>query len=232
MPSARAAASIARGLRIRDQAGVDTIIVGRGGGSIEDLWAFNEEEVARAIFDCRTPVISAVGHETDTTIADYVADLRAPTPSAAAELAVFDVRSLEEDLRLAGNRLDRQMGNRIHQDRLRILALSERLKRQTPRYLLDSRRQGLLARQNHLEEMMKEAVSSRKHDLALAASRLSALSPLARMQSGYAFVTDESGKPVRSAQGVRPGDVWEITLRDGVVTAEVTGTRKDMNSYG
>ena len=93
-----ATASIAKGIEMLDKHGVDVIIVGRGGGSIEDLWAFNEEPVARAIFNCRTPIISAVGHETDTTIADYVADMRAPTPSAAAELAVFEYQALENYL--------------------------------------------------------------------------------------------------------------------------------------
>ena len=103
----RAAASIVRGIETLDAMGLDVLIVGRGGGSIEDLWAFNEERVARAIFNCRTPVISAVGHETDVTIADYVADLRAPTPSAAAELAVFDWHQFEEQLASERKRLDR-----------------------------------------------------------------------------------------------------------------------------
>ncbi len=224
--------SIIRGIETLDAMHLDCLIVGRGGGSIEDLWAFNEEAVARAIFDCRTPVISAVGHETDTTIADYVADLRAPTPSAAAELAVFDVRSLEEELRVSEYRLKKQMDSHLRQDRFRLMALSERLKRQTPRYYLDNLRQGVLARENRLEEIMQSTVSDRKQKLALASSRLEALSPLARMQSGYAFVTDESGRPVRSVQNVQIGDRWEITLRDGSVTASVTGSRKDLNSYG
>ena len=112
--------SIAKGIETLDAMGLDVIIVGRGGGSIEDLWAFNEEMVARAIFNCRTPVISAVGHETDVTIADYVADLRAPTPSAAAELAVFDYRQFEEQVRLDGERLSRAMA-RIHGRRQSLL---------------------------------------------------------------------------------------------------------------
>ena len=107
-----AAQSIVKGIRMLDEAGVDVIIVGRGGGSIEDLWAFNEESVARAIFECRTPVISAVGHETDFTIADFVADLRAPTPSAAAELAVDDFRSVLENFRMYGDRLQRAMNSK------------------------------------------------------------------------------------------------------------------------
>ena len=110
-----AADSIVKGIRMLDEAGVDTIIVGRGGGSIEDLWAFNEESVARAIFACRTPVISAVGHETDVTIADYVADLRAPTPSAAAELAVFDYQLFEQQCIAAAQQMTKRMEQRAEQ---------------------------------------------------------------------------------------------------------------------
>ena len=120
--------SIVRGIQMLERAGVDVMIVGRGGGSIEDLWAFNEEEVARAIFDCSVPVISAVGHETDTTIADYVADLRAPTPSAAAELAVYDIQKLNGELNEAGMRLSRLMRQKLQMERMRLREYETKLK--------------------------------------------------------------------------------------------------------
>ena len=128
-----AAASIVRGIHALDVLGVDVIIVGRGGGSIEDLWAFNEEEVARAIFACNTPVISAVGHQTDTTISDYVADLRAPTPSAAAELAVFDVQLVEKWLMDYGTQMRRQLELKLNQMRTRLMHDEEKLRYLNPR---------------------------------------------------------------------------------------------------
>lgn len=134
-----AAASIVRGIHALDVLGVDVIIVGRGGGSIEDLWAFNEEEVARAIFACNTPVISAVGHQTDTTISDYVADLRAPTPSAAAELAVYDVERLMQDIASCENRLNRLMKNQAVLTKNRLLSYAARLKVLSPEYQLNSK---------------------------------------------------------------------------------------------
>lgn len=170
-----AAASIIKGIRTLEAMQVDTMIVGRGGGSIEDLWAFNEEEVARAIFDCRVPVISAVGHETDTTIADYVADLRAPTPSAAAELAVPDIRDVLEQLDEAKIRMDRLMdaaflrsGERLHQYALRLQAAG-------PGHRLDTGRQRLDEYTDRLQNVMNERISSLRHYLELYQTRLPAL---------------------------------------------------------
>lgn len=137
----QAAESIVKGIQTLDVYGVDVMIVGRGGGSIEDLWAFNEEIVARAIFECRTPVISAVGHETDTTIADYVADLRAPTPSAAAELAVVDYRQLVESVRIFKNQLADRVEQKIVRNRDRARYLQARLLQASPQYQLREKRQ-------------------------------------------------------------------------------------------
>lgn len=137
----QAAESIVKGIQTLDAYGVDVMIVGRGGGSIEDLWAFNEEIVARAIFECRTPVISAVGHETDTTIADYVADLRAPTPSAAAELAVVDYRQLVESVRIFKNQLADRVEQKIVRNRDRARYLQARLLQASPQYQLREKRQ-------------------------------------------------------------------------------------------
>ena len=139
-----AADSIVKGIRMLDEAGVDVMIVGRGGGSIEDLWAFNEEKVARAIFDCRTPVISAVGHETDFTIADFVADLRAPTPSAAAELAVAQYGKLVENTASFRERLNRGMNAKLNLERLRLDQLQMRFQYLSPESRLRERRQLLL----------------------------------------------------------------------------------------
>ena len=136
--------SIVKGIETLDAWGVDVIIVGRGGGSIEDLWAFNEEEVARAIFHCQTPIISAVGHETDTTIADFVADLRAPTPSAAAELAVADVRQLLETLRAYRQKLTFGMENQIYSLRQRMKQYEMKLEYGSPAYQIQEKRIRLL----------------------------------------------------------------------------------------
>ena len=169
---AGAGASIAAGIRRLDQMGLDVLIVGRGGGSMEDLWAFNEEEVAKAIWECQTPVISAVGHETDVTIADFVADLRAPTPSAAAELAIPRVEDMLERLMSARNRLAMQMenklrrlGDKLEQKRLRLMTVS-------PAYRLRQQRQRHGDLQDRLMALMEARLEAAKHRLALSAERL------------------------------------------------------------
>ena len=180
-----AAASIAAGIRTLDKLGLDVLIVGRGGGSIEDLWAFNEEIVARAIFDCITPVISAVGHETDVTIADYVADLRAPTPSAAAELAVFDYRQFEA-ARLSYQALFNQaMERKTETARSRAEQYRLRLKLHDPQRNLREQRQHLADMEENLKRAMEQRLTGARHRLALLGGRLHGASPLSKISNGY-----------------------------------------------
>lgn len=219
--------SIARGIRRLDQLGVDVIIVGRGGGSIEDLWAFNEEEVARAIFECRTPVISAVGHETDFTIADFVADLRAPTPSAAAELAVDDYRSILEGMEALRERLWRGMGAKLELSRSLLLRHQMRMQYVSPQQRLKDRRLYLADMEDRLLEDMNKKMTDRRHQLGLYLERFRGLSPLTKLNQGYAYVSDQEGHAVTEVSGVKKGDSLTIAVIDGVICASVTETRKE-----
>jgi len=221
-----AAETIVSGIRALDRQGLDCIIIGRGGGSMEDLWCFNDERVAKAIFECETPLISAVGHETDFTIADFVADLRAPTPSAAAELAVFDYYQFQQDLDRYADTLGMIMSNRIRaakdqneMRKLRLLQLSPR-----SRLIRDSSH--LTMARTQLDDLMKTALRSRRERLKVSAERLAGLSPLRRLSEGYAFVADESGRAVQGIEGIKPGQRLEITVSDGQIDAEVSGTRR------
>ena len=222
-----AAESIARGIRMLDDAGVDVIIVGRGGGSIEDLWAFNEEIVARAIFQCATPVISAVGHETDFTIADFVADLRAPTPSAAAELAVTDRRAVAETLKSYRNRYDRAMEARIQLYRTRLASLESRFEYLSPESRLRENRQYLSDMQENLERLMSGKLEAYRHELAVWIQRFQGLSPLGRLNSGYAYVSDSDGHTVTKASQVQPGDRLFIAVTDGTIEAVADHIRRE-----
>ena len=217
-----AAASITAGIRTLDEMGLDVLIVGRGGGSIEDLWAFNEEMVARAIFECRTPVISAVGHETDVTIADYVADLRAPTPSAAAELAVFDYRQFEDRRILYEKNLVRSMGRRMERLRYRLQQYQMRLRFQDPERQLREKKQQLLHIEERLREVMGQRLEAAKHRLALTSQRLHDLSPLERISNGFGFVTDRDGRRLESVRKVQVGDMVMVRISDGKMAAQVT----------
>ena len=212
--------SIVRGIETLDAMGLDVIIVGRGGGSIEDLWAFNEEMVARAIFNCRTPVISAVGHETDVTIADYAADLRAPTPSAAAELAVFDYSQFEAKCQLYERTLERTMKNRLERLRYRLDQCRLRLQLHHPSRSVNEKRQRLADLESRLRRLMEERIKASRHRLALNSGRLQALSPLAQLGRGYSFVTGRDGKPLESVEQTARGDMLRIELRDGTIQAE------------
>ena len=224
----QAADSIVRGIRMLDQYGVDVMIVGRGGGSMEDLWAFNEEKVARAIFECRTPIISAVGHETDTTIADYVADLRAPTPSAAAELAVTDYRQLMGGLELYRNQLADRLEQKIRNSRQRAEYLRLRLLQASPEYQLREKKQYASDLEERLKRSMEQKLTDRKHRMALYAERLEGVSPLKKLQQGYSYTEAPDGKALRSVSQVEPSDVVLIHVTDGTIKAEV----KERTEYG
>ena len=222
-----AADSIVRGIHMLDQAGVDVIIVGRGGGSIEDLWAFNEEKVARAIFECRTPVISAVGHETDFTIADFVADLRAPTPSAAAELAVADFRQILQNIAGLRDRMQKAMQRRTELCRAQLGQYQMRFQYLNPEAKLRDNRQRLADLDELLRRAMKNRIADERHTLGIYLERYRGLSPLYKLNQGYSFVSDRDGNGIMSTEQVHSGDLLEISVTDGVIEAEVRSSRKE-----
>ena len=220
-----AADSIVRGIRMLDNADVDVIIVGRGGGSIEDLWAFNEEKVARAIFECRTPIISAVGHETDFTIADFVADLRAPTPSAAAELAVADFRQTLQTITGFRDRIQRGMQRKTELLRAQLEQYQMRFQYLNPETKLRDNRQRLIDLDERLRRTMKNRLAEERHTLGLYLERYKGLSPLYKLNQGYSFVADKDGNGITSVKQVDRGELVEISVTDGVIEAEVRSSR-------
>jgi exodeoxyribonuclease VII large subunit len=221
-----AAQDIVKAIEYLDNLNLDVLIVGRGGGSIEDLWAFNEEIVARAIFNCKTPVISAVGHETDTTIADYVADMRAPTPSAAAELAVFDYKLFSDSLDNSRILLNRRMKYKIDNYNSALLKYESEVKRLSPKSRLDLKKQYLDELSYKLENDMNKKIRDRKHNLSILISRLEGMSPLTKLGKGYAYVEDETGTPLKSVSQLNSGDNISFRLKDGYGTAKVLEANK------
>lgn len=216
-----AAASIVGGIHALERLGVDVMIVGRGGGSIEDLWAFNEEIVARAIFECSVPVISAVGHETDVTIADYVADLRAPTPSAAAELAVFDIREVQAQLLSMQMELNRRMSERLERCREMLGQFQRNFQWISPANQINEKRQMAADFSERLELLMQQRLTAARHELEVCAGKLDALSPARKLSQGYAFISDKDGRGVRGVDGLKVGDSLNIHMRNGRVKAEI-----------
>ena len=212
---------LAIGVQALEALGVDVMIVGRGGGSIEDLWAFNEEEVARAVFNCSVPVISAVGHETDTTIIDYVADLRAPTPSAAAELAVYDYRALQESLLGYEQILRDKMGNRLELMWERIKRYQMRLRYLSPQSQIREKRQYLADTQERLRLGMRRQTEQARNSLDLYIERLKGLSPLDKLKQGFSYGMDKDGRTLVSIAQVKRGDMVTLQVSDGAVHAQV-----------
>lgn len=200
---------------------VDVIIVGRGGGSIEDLWAFNEEKVVRAVYECRTPVISAVGHETDTTLIDFVSDLRAPTPSAAAELAVYDLYRLEKQLETIKETMSQWMWRKVEEKRIELRQKEVLLLQEHPKYQLQQKRLRVDELEEQLSRKMKEKIEQSRRELAIATQRLKGLSPMERLQAGYAFVTTSSNCIVKEVKQVAIGEELQIEVTDGTIVATI-----------
>lgn len=222
-----AAASIVKGIEMLDRQEVDVIIVGRGGGSIEDLWAFNEEIVARAIFNCRTPIISAVGHETDTTIADYVADLRAPTPSAAAELAVFEYHAFTNYLEEKQLLLKKMMYQKLQLERMKIESYKLKMNYLHPGTKLQEQKHHMAEIEQKLRLLMERKLTDSKQRLAIQIERMKGLSPLSKLNQGFSYVTANDGKTIKSIEHVKIDDELMIYVTDGIVKAKVAETIKE-----
>lgn len=214
--------SIIRGIHALEQLSVDVMIVGRGGGSIEDLWAFNEREVAQAVFDCSVPIISAVGHETDTTIIDYVADLRAPTPSAAAELAVCDFQDIIHDMTVYRDRMSLLMNRRLQQAREHVRHYEMQLRYVSPESKIREKHQRCLQLEDRLDKAMQDVLNQRKHKLAIYIEKMKGLSPLEKLSSGYSYVEDAGGKNIKSVNQVTTGEKLRIRVKDGAIDTMVT----------
>lgn len=244
-----AAETIVKGINVLDaMPEVDIIIVGRGGGSLEDLWAFNERIVAEAIFNCETPVISAVGHEVDYTIADFVSDLRAPTPSAAAELAVFEYKKYEEDVLKLQRDLKDSIQRKIRLDREYLYSYKRQLDSLSPIRIIQSKRQRLSDMQINLDSIMKAKLTDRKKDLdslenmlsksmqdnavktrqelGILAEKLNGLSPLTKLKGGYVYASKED-KAIKSVNNISKGDNIELYLIDGKAMANVSEVIKE-----
>lgn len=217
-----AAATIVKGIRTLDNMGVDTIIIGRGGGSIEDLWAFNEEIVVRAIYEANTPIISGTGHESDTTLADYAADLRAATPSAATELAIPDIRATLDTLEGMVGRLNRIIWNKVEQYRLYLQNYNSKLQRLSPQSRLREQQQYLVSIQDKLQMLIQDRMRRNQHRLEVLTERLHGLAPTRKLINGYGYVTKDR-KPITEISMVKDQDEIMITLLKGNIHATVTG---------
>ncbi len=218
--------SIINGIHAMERFAVDTIIVGRGGGSIEDLWAFNEEAVAQAIFDCPIPIISAVGHETDTTIADFVADLRAPTPSAAAELAVYDIEQFQEKLEEYAYTLKHLCRNRIGLYRKRMEQYRMQLKYLSPANQIREKRTYLCQLEDALHNSISHTIAEKRHQMALLIEQLNGLSPLLKLNQGYSYTADKNGKTISRIEQVNTEDELQIYVKNGKILTKVLETKE------
>ena len=210
----------------------DVIIIGRGGGSIEDLWAFNDEKLARTIFACKTPVISAVGHETDFTICDFVADLRAPTPSGAAELAVPDITELKSQLEMTKEALSMRMTAIITSKNSQLSVLKERQSLKSPMFYVDKRQELLMDAETRIETHISRIIEIKKALLSENAARLYALNPMSVLSRGYSAVFDEKGSVISSTKDIKRGQTINLTLCDGTAKATISEITSNTTESG
>lgn len=211
-----APAQMISALRALDASGkCDVIIIGRGGGSAEDLWCFNDEALAHAVYECKTPIISAVGHETDFTICDFVADLRAPTPSAAAELAVPDVNDLKKQFGNVEKRMLHNLSMRTDYLRQRLLALSQRPVLQSPKGYFDDRRMAVARSEERIFTIVGNRIEREKMKLYAQNEKLNSLNPLSVLGRGFSVAFGEGGKAIRSVNELESGKEFELMLADG-----------------
>lgn len=217
-----AAEDIVRGIQTLDHMQVDTIIIGRGGGSIEDLWAFNEEKVAWAIYHAKTPIISGTGHEIDNTIADYAADLRAPTPSAACELAIPNVMEAVEHVQEIELQMKRLLDYKIERLYNKLNHLEKQLNFLHPKQKLKQQQIYLDDLSDRISRNMRKRYDDKKNQLALLTARIHGLSPTAKLVNGFGYIESKKG-PVCSVGAVAAGDEIQITMHDGTVNAKVIG---------
>ena len=226
-----AALQIAEGIAALDTLGLDVLIVGRGGGSIEDLWAFNEPVVAEAIYACETPVVSAVGHETDTTIADYVADKRAATPSEAAELCVFDYAQFTKELRTREQLYRRRIERSLTDAKRQWNMQADKLTLLHPKKQLAHKKEHLVALGRRLSAGLDKSLERARHTLALYSERLDGASPSNKFMSGFAWLVDKDGRNIKSIFDISSGEEMTGCLADGKIISTVTKTIGEV-SYG
>ncbi len=221
-----AADSIVSSVKKLDKKDVDVIIIGRGGGSIEDLWSFNEEKVARAIFQAKTPIVSAVGHETDFLISDFVADKRAPTPTGAAELVVPVKNELEQTLKYQKRRTVTALQNILKENKDKLASLKDRPVFRDPNILLEERYQLLDENVKKLNLNIKRCLENYNRRLKNQKERLNALGPLQTMERGYSIVMDEEGDVITSVEDVKKDDLIDINVNDGEIEAKTEKVKK------
>lgn len=222
-----AANNISQGIKYLDEVlDVDVIIIGRGGGSIEDLWSFNEEIVAYTIFSAKTPIISAVGHETDFTISDFVADFRAPTPSAAAEIAVPMFVETEELIKNYEYKLNNYINKILETNKNKLELSKVKLEHVNPRLSIDQSYQYIVDLQEKLELSIKKIYDDKKVRMEILQNKLESLSPYKKLTNGYAYVTNEDGNKVNTVESIGLGDKINIALQDGILSSTVINIMK------
>ena len=217
-----AAVNIAAGIDYLDTLGLDVIIVGRGGGSIEDLWAFNDENLAYAIYNCKIPVISAVGHETDFTICDFVSDLRAPTPSAAAELAVPDTAELVDYYKSQKQYVSSMATLKLRQEYNALTELKTRLSVVSPQQRIFEYEKSLELCKTKIQHFVQKTINKKAADITKTAAKLEGLNPVKILSRGYS-IAEKDGKTVNSAKMLKSGDEFTLRFSDGEIKAKATG---------